>query len=188
MKNSSSLCPQVCSPRIDFRQSGLQSRWSNIFSHARALGPFLCGLCLVYTLWSLSRTCWERRKRERWEAAKSSVPLPFPKSHLISRKSLIRTRSVHSPTQPEPTGLCNLFWKFPLLLKAGKLFFWITTDRERWNITLLGGAATLQMKALFPIPQAWILLEWKGRKKKKKKRREKENIREKKNTWTRERR
>lgn len=123
IRSSSSLWPQVCSPRIDFWQSGLQSRWSNIFSHVRALGPLLCGLCLFYTLWNLSMTCWGRRKREEWEAAESSVPLPFPKSHLISRKSLIRTRSVHSPTQSEPTRLCNSFWKFPLLLKAGKLFF-----------------------------------------------------------------
>lgn len=134
IRSSSSLWPQVCSPRTDFQQSGLQSRWSNIFFHARALGPFLCGLCLFYTLWSLSMTFWGRRERERWEASESSFPLPFPKSHLISRKSLIQTRYVHSPTQPEPTRLCNLFWKFPLLLKAGTLFSWITSDRESWKL------------------------------------------------------
>lgn len=76
----------------------------------------------------------EEGERERWEASESSFPLPFPKSHLISRKSLIQTRYVHSPTQPEPTRLCNLFWKFPLLLKAGTLFSWITSDRESWKL------------------------------------------------------
>lgn len=68
-----------------------------------------------------------------------------------------------------------MFWQFPFLPKAGKLFSPASHLAQKTGsyIVLLGGAALLQITALLPRPRAWILLEGVNRKKKKKTRKEK---------------
>lgn len=78
-----------------------------------------------------------------------------------------------------------MFWQFPFLPKAGKLFSPASHLAQKAGsyIVLLGGAALLQITALSPRRLAWNILEGVNRKKKRKREKRRQERRRADTNW-----
>lgn len=106
-----------------------------------------------------------RGNKRRGKAAENSILLPFPQSHLISRKY---NQAGALPTAASANRIVQLFLGIPLPAESVQSQH-LALEERLGSIPQIEGAAILRIRAPFPRPQLWVRLEEGVHRKKKRK-------------------